>query len=471
MTSALALRTGYAPPAQPIRTGGGTAVRTAAGAVIAAFSLDSFDRHHRFAVYALRVANNTRKPLLCRIWIVSYDGSAAQAYPKRIEIAPYCERTADVPIWLDDCAPFSRALAEIAGDGVECIVEASAPPVERRQALPASSAPPATSGAAWAAIAGVSVAVVAVAAYAISLTAPRIGAFAVPPMAISGTTVRAEYSVTGTGRLSYDVDAPDGRRLAGGTLHERSGAIPIALPNTNGDGAYAVQLMLSGPFGTAKETRVLNFEPRGRDAAAITGISVDPIAAKPGQMVTVTYNASGTSGYVRLLGRDGTIWAQRPFSHGGKASFVVPPVSDSREMRVLLHVSKGRTNAESSAGLVVAAAMQAAAKPAAPASDAGAADATGAGDGGANGTFALLTPRVPSGGTIRVKILSPRNGMRVSLNDGQSHEVSGVNIGADQETVTLHAPSVSLATRYTVVASFTDGFGQESIVEPVTVAP
>ena len=33
------------------------------------------------------------------------------------------------------------------------------------------------------------------------------------------------------------------------------------------------------------------------------------------------------------------------------------------------------------------------------------------------------------------------------------------------------APPVTMPTRYTVVASFTDGFGQESVVQPVTVVP
>ena len=83
----------------------------------------------------------------------------------------------------------------------------------------------------------------------------------------------------------------------------------------------------------------------------------------------------------------------------------------------------------------------------------------------------MVKPRVASGAPIHVKILSPRNGMRISLNDTQSNEVTGVNVGADAETITLKAPTVSLATRYTVVASFTDGFGQESVVEPVTVVP
>jgi hypothetical protein len=61
--------------------------------------------------------------------------------------------------------------------------------------------------------------------------------------------------------------------------------------------------------------------------------------------------------------------------------------------------------------------------------------------------------------------------MRVSLMDTQSHEISGVDVGADATVITLHAPSVQVPTRYVVEASFTDGFGQETVVQSVTVNP
>jgi len=44
-------------------------------------------------------------------------------------------------------------------------------------------------------------------------------------------------------------------------------------------------------------------------------------------------------------------------------------------------------------------------------------------------------------------------------------------VGAEADVVTLVAPAVTIPTRYTVVATFTDGFGEESVVAPVTVVP
>ena len=209
--------------------------------------------------------------------------------------------------------------------------------------------------------------------------------------------------------------------------------------------------------------------PKKGGGARIADIAVNPIVAKPGQAVSIAYAASGDSGYVRLVGSDGTIWAQKPYSPQGTTELTVPSVSSTREMRVMLHVTKGRSAAESSAGLLVA--TTAPKGGGATQSIAGDDDPDAATDAAANGTFEVLTRTVESGGTIHVRILSPRNGMRIALTDAQSREVAGTNVGADAETVALKAPAVTEADRYTVVASFTDGFGQETIVQPITVRP
>jgi hypothetical protein len=174
---------------------------------------------------------------------------------------------------------------------------------------------------------------------------------------------------------------------------------------------------------------------------------------------------------VRLLGTDGAIWAEKPFSGRGETQFVVPYFSGTREMRVLVHVARGQTSAQSTAGLVVA---DLAGRPASTDTQVVGDDESGSGsiaDGSANGTFAVLTPQVRSGNPIKIRILSPRNGMRFSLTDSQSHEIAHLDAGTDADVVTLSAPAVSVPTRYVVVASFTDGFGQESIVQPVTILP
>ena len=439
-------------------------MQTPAGSVSAFFALEGFDRRRGVATYTLRVVNRTQSTLICRTWVVSRNGDLILAYPVLFEVEPLSTSATLVPVWTRDFASFDRAIAEVSGDGVQCVVEAPAPLVFRPRRTYARVA-----------VAGLAAVLLALgAATAFRAVAPRIDAFAVPPEALAGTTVRAEYDAGGTGTLSYSVMAPDGHRLQGGDLGDHSGSIPIALPASNEPGAYTLQMTMAGMLGTAQQTRVLNsIVGKGASVAQIAAISVKPIVAKPGQTVTVAYSAAADDGYVRLLGSDGTIWAQKAFSHDGQAFLTVPPVSNAQEMRILLRVTKGRSAAESVAGLVV---VPAASRPAqavaqiAGDDDPGVASTSDTGS-GANGTFEVATATVKSGGTIRVHILSPRNGMRIALTDGQSHEITGVDIGADADVITLQAPPVTMPTRYTVVASFTDGFGQESVVQPVTVVP
>lgn len=458
MSAALALRDAQTIAPFP-RFGCGTAVQTRSG-VAAFFVLESYDRRRGVATYALQVVNETQTRLVCRMWVVTQRGNAAFAKPAMLEIEPFSAIAMQMPVRVRDFDSFERAVAEIAGDDVHYMVEAAPPPVRSRRSNFI------VAGAAALVLGTLATG----AATALIGMIPRIAAFAVPPMALAGTTVAAEYDAVGFGSLAYEVLAPDGHRAAGGTLSDRSGSIPIALPPSSDGGAYTLQMTMRGPLGSAKEVRVLNaVPPKMRDGARIANIVVNPIVAKPGQAVTVAYAASGDSGYVRLVGSDRTIWAQRPFSPQGTTQLIVPPVGGTREMRVMLHVTKGRSTADSSAGLLVATTAPKQADPApAIAGDDNTGAATQSPD---NGTFDVLTRTVASGGTIHVRILSPRNGMRIALTDGQSREVAGTNVGADAESVSLKAPAVSAAARYTVVASFMDGFGQETIVQPIMVRP
>jgi hypothetical protein len=386
MSTALALRVPAQLRSQPCGVGFGTAVQTLEGCVSAFFALDGYDRRTGVANYALRVVNRTRSALVCRTWIIAHSGDAMLAHPILIEVAPLSASATHVPVWPADFTSFERAIAEIVGDGVHCIVEAPAPASRR----------------------------------------PRF-------------TLAMVSAISAT-----------------------AGVLAIV-------GAFALRALLPQPAAAAKPAPP-HAVARANGGAQIESSSVDPVVAKPGDTVSVAYAAMGSGGYVQLLGTDGTIWQQRPFSRHGEATFVVPPVPNSRELRVLVHVTRGRTVAQSMAGLLVAnqAPVTQAVAPQIVGDDQPNAPPVTS---DANGTFQVLDATVKSGGTITVRILSPRNGMRLSLTDGQSHEVAAVDVGADAADVTLRAPVVYVPTRYTVIATFTDGFGEETVVAPVTVTP
>lgn len=452
----------------PAQYGSGTAVQTLDGTVSAFFALERFNRRRGVATYALRVVNRTSSALICRTWIISRDGDAAQASPLLVEVAPFATSLAHVPVRSGSFASVDRTIAEIVGDGVHCVVEAP-PPLTRVRRSHLGAVAISLAGLFLLGVAGT-----------LRGEMPRIAAFAVPPEAMTGTTIRAEYDVSGSGTLSYAVRAPDGRTIQGGTLREASGSIPIPIPPSQSPGAYTLDMQMQGPLGTATATRVLNaltMHPlpslaRMRGGAQISSISVRPLVARPGQTIDVAYAAQGDAGYVRLTGDDGTVWQQRPFSRDGETQLTIPPVSSLREMRVVVHVVKGRTAAQSMAGLLVANSAQP--NYGAASSIAGDNDpvtSATAASSDTNDTFEVVEPTVKSGGAIHVKILSPHNGMRIALTDAQSHEITGTDVGTDTDSVTMRAPVVWVATRYTVVVTFTDGFGQESVVAPVTIVP
>ena len=458
MSQALALRALSA--AQPMRSSFATMPQTPEGCVTACFALESFDRKRGLATYVLRVINRTTSVLFCRTWVVSEGGDPILAYPMLFEVRPLSSGAMRVPVWPGDFPSFDRAVAEIVGEGVECVVDAAAPsalPGRHAAVLPAAVASLALGLLTVAGVAGMRAAT------------PHIEAFAVPPQALAGSTVRAEYDASGAGRVAYSVTAPDGRLVQSGNLPSRDGSIPIAVPANGAPSAYAVQLAMSGPLGRTEETKILNAVSTG---AEIGSISVHPVVARPGDTVVVSYAAAADGGYVRLLDRDGTVWAQQPYSREGQTSFVIPTAGSEGALRVLLHVTRGNSSAESMAGIAVADERENVAAPAAAvaATD----DGTGvpaAADNGQNGTFQVLDGTVHGGDAIRVKIISPRNGMHIGLTDDQSREVTGKDVGVQADEVTLLAPAVKEAARYTVVATFTDGFGQESIVQPVTILP
>ena len=315
------------------------------------------------------------------------------AYPVPFEVGPLSTSETRVPVWPGDFASFDGAVAEIVGEGVRCIVEAPAPAVRK-----------AASSYALVAAASLLFGLLAIAAAAaLGGLLPRISAFAVPPMALAGTTVRAEYGASGLGKLSYTVAAPDGRSMQGGALAEQlwidpdcpsggegSGRVHAA----HGDARAAGQRRCDA--GSQRDHPALGNQPRqGCPNRVDLGLPDHREAGPDDRCFLCCYGARVATCDCSAL--DGAIWGQQPFSRRGETQFVVPYFSGVREMRVLVHVARGQTSAQSTAGLLVA---DLASRPASGDTQVVGDDEPGSGsiaNGSANGTFAVLTPRVRSG--------------------------------------------------------------------------
>ena len=432
------------------------AARTTAGDLVATFVLLRHDRRRDIATYAFRVFNFSSSEAVCVLYGLTSYGAPALAHPVPIRVPSNTKRETEISFPVRGFGSFERVLAEVRSETALFTVEAPSlpqPPISRVSKISLALS--------------ILLALVCAAALALQRLPPRIAGFSLPPSALAGSTVDAEYATGGIGQLSYSVDDPNGKRLAEGPLTDRTGAIRFALPQSGDAVAYTMRLLLTGPFGSTSEARVVNAVPPPKpkivvsSGAQISNIEVDPIVAHPGDLIHIKYSASASDGYVRLLDSQGTIWSQFRSSRDGSTWMRVPLFDTDREMRVLLHVKRGTSVAQSSAGLIVIASKDELNSDSAPSKDTGA----------ENGIFSIASTKVRSGGTIKIHVLTPRDGLRIALTDTASNEISGVEVGLDQDVIYLHAPSVQVAGRYVIVASFRDGFGEESVVAPVVVAP
>lgn len=429
------------------------ALRTPAGSIAALFTLLSYDRKARIAVYTLRLLNGSVNEVACVVFGLTHDGTPALVHPEPIHVAPNSKLDTEISVRVEGFGSFERVLAEVRS--ASGIFRIEAPPYPKFQSKVPKIIAAATSG----------VALLVAGAFGFMASVPRVSGFSLPPKAMVGTTVEAEYSASGIGRVAYSVEDPDGKAIAGGPLQYRTGTVRFAIPASHDGAAYTMRLSMIGPLGRNAETRVVNAiplpKPRLLSGANIASIEIDPIVAHPGDLVHVMYASNGDEGFLRMLDQHGTIWAQIPSSKSGNSWMRVPLFDRDREMRVSLNIKRGPSSAQSSAGMIVIASKGAIGEDLAAKKDTGA----------ENAIFKIAKTNVKSGGTVKIKVLTPRPGLRIALADTQSHEIDGMNVGFDQPWVYLRAPDVQLAQRYVIVASFTDGFGQESVVAPLIVAP
>ena len=441
----------------PLLAGGGAlgAARTAAGDIVATFVLVRYNKRRHIATYAFRVFNFSTSEVVCVVYGLTNYGTPALAFPRPIRLRPNAKRETEISFAVHGFGSFERVVAEVRSENALFTVEAPALP-QPKSVIPFM-------------LLGLSTTLALACAMLLGFQRlpPRIVGFSLPPSALAGSTVDGEYATGGVGQLSYSVDDPNGKRLADGVLADGAGTVRFALPQTSDPAAYTVRLLITGPFGTISEARVVNaiLPPKPKivvsSGAQISNIEVTPVVAHPGDLVHVKYAATASDGYVRLLDSQGTIWSQFPSSKDGNTWMRVPLFDRDRELRVLLHVRRGKSVAQSSAGLIVLASKDAITDDPASSKDSGA----------ENGIFSIASTRVRSGGALRVRVLTPRDGLRIALTDTASNEINGIEVGLDQDQVYLRAPNVQVAGRYVVVASFRDGFGQESVVAPIVVTP
>lgn len=431
--------------------GSQTQIRVGGGQLAAFLAFAGYDRKIGTARYALRVLNNTPFAAQAKMFVEAR-GSQLSAYPMAFDIAPYSMRDDIVPVRMDVTGPYDRAIVQVI-TGESCFtVEAPPPPRD----------PPAW--AAWCAIAALPIVLIAAA----GVSRPRILDVVAPQKAAAGSVVRVPYQVSGIGSVEYDFDTRDGLQLAAG-LTSQSGVLKLQIPHDGIGAPYTLHVRIRNMLASDERAKTIAAvaAPKPKtaappDGALIDALAVTPSPAQAGGPLVVRYATKAQSGDVWLLDAAGTTWAHSPLSHSGSTQLVIPKAAAGREMRVVLHAQRANAHAESSVGIAVLPSAQAVAKIAQPAKPKQSQVAA---------PELSVSPQVVSAGdTVTAAVSGVHGDVRITLMNANGATLSEGDVG-EGGAVTLNAPNVGTPTAFFVVATFTSGVSQQSVMKRLTVTP
>jgi hypothetical protein len=209
--------------------------------------------------------------------------------------------------------------------------------------------------------------------------------------------------------------------------------------------------------------------PPQLDPSTLIGeLSVTPSPVHAGDMISVKYATQASTGDVWLLGMDGRTWARAPLSTTGLTQLSVPQAGAGHEMRVVLHAQRGNLHAESSVGLTVLASDQVAANAPAPPATAGAAVRTPV---TSAPTLSLDSQVVSPGDNVVVRISGAHGDVQIKLMNGAGGTVAQGSVSAEDGAISITAPNVTSVTTFYVVATYTSGVSEQSMVHRLVVTP
>ncbi len=448
--------------------GGQIRTTTRTGAIAVDLTPRGVDRARRVARYELRVANETALPLAAFAYAVKRKTNEPPVTCLALAVRAHSAVLLGFEVALLRRTTFERVAVEIRGDDILLTVDALPPP-------PIPEFPRRIFGLAGAAL-------VAAAAIAFALERPRIVGLSVPNVALAGSRIDAVYAARGNGRLRYELDGSDGTVLGGGTLDHRDGSFPLALA-AGASRTYVVRLAIEGALGS--DVRVATVESQRRPVARtvtrvehparIASLAVEHDRVVADAPIVVYYDIDAAGGTIRLLDRNGVAWGGAPVNRGaGSVRLNAPSYAQPRELSVALRAVTGASRAESSVGVLVlpktSPSPSASPKPS-PSRPAPTPEPNGiAFPAISRAPFSLPSRPVHAGDTVRIGIVTPRNGLRLAVTAPDGHDVINELVG-DRREIALRLPGSPRNTRYTVVATFNRGYGEETMVRELHVAP
>ncbi len=452
-------------PASPCATAG-SVLRLPFGDVAADLRPTGIRKRPHRATYELMVANDTPNPLATFAYAPDATSRGRISW-SAIVVPPFSAIAVEVEVALGRKRATPRVIAELFADEAQLTLDAAPQPSEARAAAKRTIA--LTSA----------VLIFALGASAFAAVRPRVLALAAPATVRGGAPFSVAYALGESARGRYVVETPDGLQIRGGTLDGRSGAFTIVLPAGHVSSGYDVRVSTTGQLGSDERTAHVVALPdrathRGSapgaalasNVARVFDLALERDTVRGGEAIVATYRATADSGVVRLIDALGTVRAEAMLNPRGRSLIVAPTVDADQDFRIVATAMRGATHAEIAAPVTILHGTPA------PTTAAAAAAVPIVGD------RAVATPRTiapiavdpiqnPSR-PIVVRIDTYRPGLHVALMGSSSEEIVGSDVAPGDTSVSLHPPTQLADARYSIVATYATGLGQETLIRPIT---
>ena len=418
-------------------------------------------REKRHATYELRVANDTASPLATFAYALAPPSECQRISWSAIVVPPHSAIAVEIDIPLPRRGRLPRIIAELYTEQAQLTLDA--PPPRNRRRLPRRSA-----------LAAAAVLLLALGVGSVAQTQARVLALAAPASVRGGTPFSVAYALAQTSQGSYVVETPDGMQVRRGTLDARSGAFTVALPQTPVSSGYDVRVSVHSRFGTDERTThvVAVPEPPSRPklaarsaprapAVRLGALTLQRDVVHGGESIVVDYRATSNAGTVRLIDAFGTVRAEALLNRRGRSIIVAPQVDADQDFRIVANVEHGAAHDEVATAVTILYGPPALTSAAAVQQKAVAAPRSAA--------PIAVDPLQIAGKPIVVRIDHSETAMRVALLGPGSAEIVGVDVAPSDASVVLTPPDGLAPSRYSVVATYSAGLGQETLIRPITL--
>jgi hypothetical protein len=451
------------------------------GEIAGALHAIALDEKTRCATYELLVANETPAPLATFAYASEAPRLGNLITWNAIVVPPFSAIAITVDVNFPRRGRAPRVVAELHGEEAQLTLDAD-PPNRHARGL-ARRATLVLSAVLLLALGGASVAG----------TKTQVFALGAPETVRAGSPFSVAYALGHATDAEYSVETPDGMQVRRGKLEPGSGAFTLRLPTAPMSSGYDVSIFAHGRFGSdVRTTHVValgtDTQPAGRPAlvARLDGVALEADAVKGGDPIPIDYRTNSKTGSVRLIDEMGTVRAEALLRSDGRSVLVAPYVDADQDFRVVIDAERGSGHAQAEipvrilrnlpdavgsadaprpAGMTVPAIAAGGPGTAAEAAPAAAGPVDTAAD---NAPFAVASEQSP-GRPITVTILRHEADLHIALmGSAGTEELVGQDVAPDENSVVLAAPDHSTG-RLAVVATFTKGFGQETVVRPITL--